>query len=367
MDTSELDYELPEAAVAQRPANPRDAARLLVPSLDVEQRHRHVADLPSLVAPGTVVVLNDTRVLPARVAVRRPGSGDGEVLLLEPVADGWWQALCRPSRKLREGSVVHAVAGDLAFELGATLDDGRRLVRPVHRGELLDALAVSGIVPLPPYVHERLDDPERYQTVFARSPGSVAAPTAGLHLTDAVLDGLRDAGAELHRVELVVGLDTFRPISAARVEDHVIHSEQYSVPASTWAAVTAARDDGRPVLAVGTTTVRSLESMAATGESSGRTSLFITPGDRFAVVDRLLTNFHLPRSSLLALVEAFTGPAWRELYGEALAAGYRFLSFGDAMLLDRTPTAGPIDASPAHPSGDPPADATGSAAREPSP
>jgi S-adenosylmethionine:tRNA ribosyltransferase-isomerase len=335
VDTSELDYELPEAAVAQHPAEPRDAARLFVPILDGADRHRHVSDLPSLVEPGTVVVLNDTRVLPARVAVRRPGSSDGEVLLLEAASDGWWEALCRPSRKLREGSVVHAVVGDLAFELGATLDDGRRMVRPVHQGDLLAALDVSGVVPLPPYVHERLDDPERYQTVFARVPGSVAAPTAGLHLTPAVLDRLRDVGAELHRVELVVGLDTFRPISTTRVEDHVIHSEQYTVPPSTWDAVTAARDDGRPVLAVGTTTVRSLESMAATGAPSGRTSLFITPGDRFAVVDRLLTNFHLPRSSLLALIEAFTGPVWRDLYGEALAAGYRFLSFGDAMLLDR--------------------------------
>lgn len=335
MDTSELDYELPEAAVAQHPAEPRDAARLLVPSLLGDDRHRRVADLPSLVEPGTVVVINDTRVIPARVAVRRPGSSDGEVLLLEPASDGWWEALCRPSRKLREGSVVHAAVGELAFELGGTLDDGRRLVRPLHPGDLLDALRVSGVVPLPPYVHGRLDDPERYQTVFARTPGSVAAPTAGLHLTPAVLDGLRDAGAALHHVELVVGLDTFRPISSARVEDHTIHSERYTVPPATWDAVTAARDDGRPVLAVGTTSVRSLESMAATGEASGRTSLFITPGYRFAVVDRLLTNFHLPRSSLLALIEAFVGPTWRDVYGEALAVGYRFLSFGDAMLFER--------------------------------
>jgi S-adenosylmethionine:tRNA ribosyltransferase-isomerase len=348
VDTSELDYELPEAAVAQRPADPRDAARLLVPSLDAAGRHRRVADLPSLIEPGTVVVLNDTRVLPARVAVRRPGSSDGEVLLLEPAADGWWEALCRPSRKLKEGSVSRAAVGDLAFELGVTLDDGRRLVRPIHEGDLLDALHVSGVVPLPPYVHERLDDPERYQTVFARVPGSVAAPTAGLHLTPAVLDGLRDAGAELHRVELVVGLDTFRPISAERVEDHVIHSEQYHVPPSTWEAVLAAREADRPVLAVGTTSVRSLESVAATGERAGRTSLFITPGDRFAVVDRLLTNFHLPRSSLLALIEAFIGPVWHDLYAEALANGYRFLSFGDAMLLDRVVG----DSSPAAPSGE---------------
>jgi S-adenosylmethionine:tRNA ribosyltransferase-isomerase len=337
VDTSELDYELPEEAIAQRPVSPRDRARLLVADAVGPGRHRTVADLPSLVDDGTVVVVNDTRVIPARVAVRRPGAADGEVLLLEPVGDGWWQALCRPSRRLRAGSTVEAVAGVLSFELGATLDDGRRLVRPVTPGDvsLDEALQASGTVPLPPYVHERLADQERYQTVFARHPGSVAAPTAGLHLTRAVLDRLELAGCRVVTVELVVGLDTFRPIATERVEDHVIHTERYRVPSATWEAVAAAGSEGRHVLAVGTTSVRALESAAATGELQGRTDLFITPGFPFRVVDSLLTNFHLPRSSLLSLVEAFVGRRWRDLYAEALASGYRFLSFGDASLLTR--------------------------------
>lgn len=337
MDTSELDYELPEAAIAQRPVSPRDRARLLVADEVGAGRHRTVADLPSLVTAGTVVVVNDTRVIPARVAVRRPGAADGEVLLLEPVGDGWWQALCRPSRRLRAGSTVRAVAGALSFELGAPLGDGRRLVRPIADGDVTldDALQASGTVPLPPYVHERLADQERYQTVFARHPGSVAAPTAGLHLTRAVLDRLGHAGCRVVTVELVVGLDTFRPISTDRVEEHRIHSEQYSVPTDTWHAVEDALADGRRVVAVGTTTVRALESAATLGRLSGRTSLFITPGFRFKAVDVLMTNFHLPRSSLLAMIEAFVGPRWRELYAAAVAERYRFLSFGDAMLLQR--------------------------------
>ena len=341
MDVSELDYELPESAIAQRPATPRDAARLLVAAAPAGRRNRTVADLPEVVEPGTVVVVNETRVIPARIAVRRAGGGDGEVLLLEPAGDGWWQALCRPSRRLRDGEVVGAAHGPLLVELGGTLPGGRRLVRP-HTADgstLDDALGASGTVPLPPYVHGRLDDDERYQTVYARSPGSVAAPTAGLHLTPAVLDRLRGKGCTLVAVDLVVGLDTFRPISVDRVEDHVVHTERYRVPESTWDVVVGAVDEGRPVLAIGTTSVRALESVAVTGSLEGRTDLYIRPGHRFGVVDRLLTNFHLPRSSLLALIEAFVGPGWRDLYAEALAGGYRFLSFGDASLLERSTAA----------------------------
>jgi S-adenosylmethionine:tRNA ribosyltransferase-isomerase len=211
-------------------------------------------------------------------------------------------------------------------------EDGRRQVHLQHDDDLLAALDRHGEVPLPPYVHERLEDPERYQTVYADRPGSVAAPTAGLHLTPAVLDGVRRAGARIERVELVVGLGTFRPISTTKVEDHTMHSERYVVaPAVLEAAAEAER-----TVAIGTTTVRALESAAATGRHEGRTELFITPGFRFRVVDVLLTNFHLPRSSLLAMVEAFVGPRWRDLYATARDEGYRFLSFGDAMLLPRT-------------------------------
>lgn len=358
MRTDELDYDLPEELIAQTPIEPRDAARLM---LDCGPGHapedRAVAELPELLRPDDLVVLNETRVLPARVAIRRDTGGTGEVLLLEPVdpaildAAGaveddpeWWQALCRPSRKLAVGQVVRAAVGDLEFEIGEELGDGRRLVRPIHDGELLAALDVAGVAPLPPYIHERLEDQERYQTVFSRRPASAAAPTAGLHLTTAVLDGVRALGVQVETVELVVGLDTFRPISSDRVEDHGIHSEQYSVPVETWDAVEQAVGEGRRVVAVGTTTVRALESAATLGRLTGRTRLFITPGYRFKVVDVMMTNFHLPRSSLLAMVEAFVGPRWRELYATAVERDYRFLSFGDAMLLDRSTGSVPPDA-----------------------
>jgi S-adenosylmethionine:tRNA ribosyltransferase-isomerase len=345
----ELDYELPERAIAQTPIEPRDAARLLVDRGAGSAPEDHtVAELPELLRPDDLVVLNETRVLPARVAVRRDSGGAGEVLLLEPIdpeviaaAGGddedavWWEALVRPSRKVKVGEVVHAEAGTLSFEVGEELGDGRRLVRPLHDGELLAALDESGVAPLPPYIHERLDDEERYQTVFSRQPGSAAAPTAGLHLTPSVLARIAERGMQVVTVELVVGLDTFRPISATQVEQHEIHSERYEVPVETWAAVENATAEGRRVVAVGTTTVRALESAATLGRLSGRTRLFITPGYRFKVADVMMTNFHLPRSSLLAMVEAFTGPHWRDLYATALERDYRFLSFGDAMLLHR--------------------------------
>lgn len=334
MLTEELDYELPPERIAQTPTEPRDAARLLVdrgPGADPIDAV--VRDLPDLLRPDDLIVLNDTRVLPARVAVQRRTGGAGEVLLLEPHAGPSWDALVRPSRKLKVGEVVHARDGELEFEIGEDLGGGRRVVTPRHEGTLLAALLEAGTAPLPPYIHQPLHDAERYQTVFAQRPGSVAAPTAGLHLTDRVLDRLRAHGVEIHTVELVVGLDTFRPVSTETVEAHPIHSESYEVPESTWAAVSAARAAGRRVVAVGTTTVRALESAAQRGELRGRTDLFITPGHRFSCVDVLLTNFHLPRSSLLALVEAFTGARWRDLYGAAAERGYRFLSFGDAMLL----------------------------------
>ncbi len=328
MRTDEFDYELPASAIATVGVEPRDRARLLVDGDPVT--HLTVADLPSLLGPGDVVVVNDTRVLPARVRFRRASGGSAEILLLEERDDGWWDALARPSGKLVPGTVVD-VGDDLRFELGDDLGEGRRRVRPIT-SDLLAALDRHGEMPLPPYLGDAaLTDAERYQTVYAQRAGSAAAPTAGLHLTDAVLDGIVAAGAELHRVELVVGLGTFRPITTDVVEDHVMHDERYSVPASTWAACEAA---GR-VVAIGTTTVRALESAARSGELEGRTELFLSRGSRFEVVDALLTNFHLPRSSLLVMIDAFIGPRWRELYAVGLAEGYRFLSFGDAMFLAR--------------------------------
>ncbi len=331
METASFDYELPPESIAQHPVEPRDRARLLVDRGSQQPSdHRLVRDLPELVGPGDVVVVNSTRVLPARLHLRKPTGGAVEVFLLEEIEPGRWEALVRPGRKVAPGSEF-TVDDDLRLVVGERLSDGRRSVE-VHTRDVLAALDRHGEVPLPPYITEVLDDPERYQTVYADRPGSVAAPTAGLHLTPAVLDRIRTAGATVETVELVVGLGTFRPIMSERVEDHVMHHERYDVPAETMAACRAADR----VVAIGTTTVRALESSARSGTPTGSTGLFLTPGDEFQVVDTMLTNFHLPRSSLLVLVEAFAGPHWRDLYGEALAADYRFLSFGDAMLLQRS-------------------------------
>lgn len=336
MDVAAFDYELPPSAIAQVPTEPRDAARLLIDDGPGRApRHGAITDLADQLRPGDVVVVNTTRVLPARLRVVKPTGGAVEVLLLEPV-DGdvtsarRWEALVRPSRKVAPGTSL-PVGDDLTILVGDDLGDGRRAVHlEVGEGvDVLQALGRHGEVPLPPYIAAGLQDPERYQTTYAQQPGSVAAPTAGLHLTPAVLAAVRRAGAEVHEVELVVGLGTFRPISVERVEDHQMHGETYRVPEATLQACERA---GR-VVAVGTTTVRALESAAASGQLEGRTELFIHGAHQFALVDLLMTNFHQPRSSLLVLVEAFVGPRWRSLYAEAQAAGYRFLSFGDAMLL----------------------------------
>jgi S-adenosylmethionine:tRNA ribosyltransferase-isomerase len=330
-------YELPPEAIAQTPVEPRDAARLLVDrGPGRSPAHRRVAELPGLVGPGDLLVLNETRVLPARLHLTKETGGAVEVLLLEAEAesdDRTWSALVRPGRRVPPGTVL--VAGDdLTVEVGEQLAGGQRRVR-LDTPDVTVALERHGVVPLPPYIHEELADAERYQTVYAARPGSVAAPTAGLHLTPAVLAGCRDAGAEIVRLNLTVGLGTFRPVTAERLEDHEVHEEPYDVPAGTMAACEAARAAGGRVIAVGTTTVRALESAAATGQLAGRTRLLIHGDHPWRVVDALVTNFHLPHSTLLLLVESFIGPRWRELYATALAEGYRFLSFGDAMFISR--------------------------------
>jgi S-adenosylmethionine:tRNA ribosyltransferase-isomerase len=311
MDTALLDYELPEELIAQQPTARRDDSRLLVyrrGSAAIE--HRVFSELPDLVG-DELTVLNDTRVLRARLPLRRATGGVVEVLLVEERDDGLWEGLARPSRRLRAGERLGPI------ELLEALGDGRWLLR--LGGE------PDGEVPLPPYIHERLADPERYQTVYAHEPGSAAAPTAGLHFTPELLARLDHVAVTLH-----VGIDTFRPIATERIEDHRLLGERYRVTAEAWDRIAGSER----VLAVGTTTVRVLETVARTGELSGRTDLFVTPGFEFRRVDALLTNFHLPRSSLLALVMAFAGVAQtRELYGVAIAEGYRFYSFGDAMLV----------------------------------
>jgi S-adenosylmethionine:tRNA ribosyltransferase-isomerase len=338
MDVADFAYELPEGSIAQTPIEPRDRARLLVDRGPGQRpEDRTVADLPALVRRGDLVVVNTTRVLPARLRLRKPTGGAVEVLLLERLPSGEWEALVRPSRRVTSGSEL-AAGADLSVRFGGHGPaEGTRLVE-LRVGAADDELAVlgrHGVVPLPPYITTPLADPERYQTVFAARPGSVAAPTAGLHLTPAVLAGCRTAGARIETVELAVGMGTFRPISADKVEHHHMHAELYRVPAETLAACEAARATGGRVVAVGTTTVRALESAALSGQLDGRTELFIRRPWRWRVVDVLLTNFHMPRSSLLVLVDAFVGPRWRDLYDAALAGGYRFLSFGDAMLVDR--------------------------------
>ena len=320
MKATQLDYVLPAELIAQSPAERRDASRLLVfdrRSGDV--RHRSFAELPQEIEPYLTVV-NDTRVVPARLLVRRETGGEVEVLLVERLEDERWEALARPSRRLRVGERLEprgTVSQGSSVELLERLGGGRWLVR--LEGE------PAGELPLPPYVHERPADPERYQTVYARDPGSAAAPTAGLHFTTELLAGLDHETITLH-----VGLDTFRPLATELVEEHPIHGERYRVAETAWARIERAER----VLAVGTTTTRVLETLARGGPLEGRTDLFITPGFEFRRVDSLLTNFHLPRTTLLALVMAFAGvEETRELYDLAIRERYRFYSFGDAMLV----------------------------------
>jgi S-adenosylmethionine:tRNA ribosyltransferase-isomerase len=313
MRTSDLDYELPAELIAQRPVDRRDKSRLLVyDRASRVVRHRRFHELPDELTRGELVVVNDTRVVPARIPLERATGGAGEVLLLEPRGeDGLWEGLARPSRRLRAGQRLGPV------ELVEPLDEGRWLLR--LEGE------PAGETPLPPYITEPLADPERYQTVYGQESGSAAAPTAGLHFTPELI-----ARLDVERVTLHVGLDTFRPVTADDLGEHRLHGERYRVEPAAWARIHAAPR----VVAVGTTTVRVLESLARGAPLAGRTGLFVTPGFEFRRVDALLTNFHLPRSTLLALVMAFTGvEETRRLYRLAIEERYRFYSFGDAMLI----------------------------------
>ena len=337
----QFDYELPQSAIAQYPADPRDHAKLLVDrGTSLGPKHLTVADLPDQLGAGDLVVVNETQVIPARLPLRKHTGGAVEVLLLEPVTQGW-AALVRPGRRLKSGTELFSERDpNLKVIVGETAgDDGQRTVQVLHSGtsvtDPLDChrLSLAGEAPLPPYIVSTGHSPERYQTIYARSPGSVAAPTAGLHFTDAIFKKLSERDVAVSTVDLVVGIDTFRPITVDDPSDHVMHSEAYNVPESTWEAC----QNARRVVAIGTTTARSLES-AARGPLSGRTDLFLRQGMSFEIVDLLMTNFHLPRSTLLLMIDAFIGPRWRDLYSEALRDGYRFLSFGDTMLLDGAST-----------------------------
>ncbi len=340
MKASLFDYHLPAELIAQRPVKPRSASRLLAVNCETgEIRHRLFPDLLEYLGKGDCAVFNRTRVRKARLRGRKTGSGGGvEFLLLSRDESGEWQALARPARRLRAGTRVAFGRGELEAEVLEVEEGGKVRIRmspaePWLQDELVERL---GEVPLPPYIRESLEDPERYQTVYAVETGSAAAPTAGLHFESGIMESLRQKGVDLAFLRLDVGLDTFRPIAVEEVEEHHMHSEELHVDEGVCEAVNAARGRRGRVLAVGTTVVRGLETAA--GEEGlapfhGKTDLFIVPGHRFRAVDLLLTNFHLPRSSLLVLVSAFAG---RELvleaYRKAVEKRYRFLSFGDACL-----------------------------------
>lgn len=360
MRTSDFDYHLPPELIAQTPVEPRDSSRLLILRRDSGQvEHRQFADIGKYLPPDCVLALNRSRVLPARLYGRRTDSGGRvELLLLRRESPGVWQALGQPGRRLRPGVQLRletpadnpaaaATAAPPTDETAATAEilavhpDGVRTVRLSSE----TGIDQFGQVPLPPYIRRRLADPERYQTVYAQEPGSVAAPTAGLHFTPQLLDNLRRAGRQTAFVTLHVGLDTFRPVKGDDPRQHQIHTEYYELPADTAALLTQARQEGRPIIAVGTTAVRTLEQVgrdqaaalarkAPLRPARGQADLYILPGHQFRLVDGMITNFHLPRSTLLMLVSAFAG---REqilnAYQIAVAQRYRFYSFGDAMLL----------------------------------
>jgi S-adenosylmethionine:tRNA ribosyltransferase-isomerase len=340
VDIAEFDYDLPPERIAQAPAERRDASRLLaVGRADGSLSDRSFGELPTLLRAGDCLVINDSRVIPARVPAEDLEGRPVELLFVEAVTAGLWRALVRPGRRCRPGA--HLRAGGARLRVVGVDPDGARLIAREH-GTIASLLEAHGVPPLPPYIARHAkptpEDWERYQTVYATAPGSVAAPTAGLHFTDELLDHLRGSGIEIHALTLHVGPATFRPVTSATVEDHTIAAESSVVPAPTAAAVNRAHAEGRRVVAVGTTVTRALESaVGADGHVTALArpaTLTIRPGYRFRAVDVLLTNFHLPRSSLLLLVAAFAG---RDLalraYRHAVAAGYRFYSYGDAMLI----------------------------------
>ncbi|HOB34832.1 MAG TPA: tRNA preQ1(34) S-adenosylmethionine ribosyltransferase-isomerase QueA [Bacillota bacterium] len=339
MKVSDFDFQLPEDLIAQQPCQKRDCSRLLILSRRTGTiEHKYFYHLPELLRAGDLLVLNDTKVLPARLFAAKDSGGRLELLLLTPGAEETWHCLVKPARRARVGTRL-TFAGGLQGEIVAAGEQGQRTVRFSLAGaELQKKIEEIGQLPLPPYIRRPLAEPDRYQTVYAARPGAVAAPTAGLHFTDQVFARLKARGIDRVFLTLHVGLGTFRPVTAETVEEHRMHSEYYQIDAQAAAAVNRARAEGRRVVAVGTTAVRVLETAAGDDglvrPGSGWTDIFIYPGYSFKAVDALLTNFHLPRSTLLMLVSAFAG---RELvlqaYQEAIARKYRFFSFGDAMLI----------------------------------
>ena len=339
MDISDFDYDLPEGRIAQTPLEPRDSARLMV--LHPKEHtieHRHFFELGDFLRSGDVLIFNDTRVIPARlIGARSQTGGKVEVFLLRQIDKDQWEVLVKPGKKARVGSVI-LFGDELSCEIIADTDFGGRIVRFVYHGIFEEILDRLGSMPLPPYIHEKLEDRERYQTIYSRVKGSAAAPTAGLHFTENLMERLREQGIQFGFITLHVGLGTFRPVHVNVIEDHVMHREFYSVPTETADLIQQAKLEGRRVVAVGTTSIRTLEASAAsTGiveAGSGWTDIFIYPGYEFKVVDAVITNFHLPKSTLIMLISAFAGRAFTlEAYRTAVEEQYRFFSFGDAMFI----------------------------------
>ena len=331
-------YDLPEERIAQTPVEPRDHSRLMVLHRDTDQiEHRHFYDVIDYLNPGDVLVINETRVIPARLFGERAGGGACEVLLLRQLGPKRWETLVKPGKKLKPGAEITFGGGRLRARIAETTDVGGRIVDFDCDGTFEAALDELGEMPLPPYSHERLEDKERYQTVYAKQEGSAAAPTAGLHFTPELLNRIREKGVDVVPVLLHVGLGTFRPVKTENVEEHEMHSEYFEVTAEAAARINAARERGGRVVAVGTTSVRTLESAAENGvllPRRGETSIFIKPGYRFQMVDALITNFHLPGSTLVMLVSAlYDREKILAAYEEAVRDEYRFFSFGDAMLI----------------------------------
>ena len=339
MKTSDFNFELPQELIAQTPLERRDASRLMtLDKVTGETGHCHFYDLPKFLNPGDCLVLNDSRVLPARLIGHRPTGGVCEVLLLTDKGDGVWECLVRPGRKLRPGAQVIFGDGELTAQVEQELEDGKRLVRFAYEGIFLEVLERLGKMPLPPYIKEELQDNERYQTVYSKVMGSAAAPTAGLHFTPELLQQIQRMGVRVCYVTLHVGLGTFRPVKAEDIQDHEMHAEFCQISQETADIINQTKKAGGRVVCVGTTSCRTVESFAEEDGTmtarSGWTNIFIYPGYRFKVLDALITNFHLPESTLIMLVSALAG---REhvlaAYREAVEKRYRFFSFGDAMFI----------------------------------
>ncbi len=339
MKTSDFYYDLPEELIAQTPLDRRDSSRLLVLDKATGAReHRHFSDIADYLVPGDLLVLNDSRVIPARLLGARETGGAAEILLLNEKDDGRWECLVRPGKKLRQGATVIFGNGELTAVIDEVLPDGNRIVRFEYEGIFLEVLERLGRMPLPPYIKRELQDGERYQTVYSKNPGSAAAPTAGLHFTPELLETLRQKGVELCFLTLHVGLGTFRPVKEEDLEDHLMHEEYCVVSSEAASQITRAKKEGRRVVSCGTTSCRTLEALSAEDGTiepfSGNINIFIYPGYRFKCIDALITNFHLPESTLIMLVSAFAGrEKILDAYREAVEMKYRFFSFGDAMFI----------------------------------